>query len=58
MNGNDELIRLENITKRFGGVTALNNVSFSIGKGEVHAVVGENGAAIDPDEDITRSSTG
>lgn len=44
MNGNDELIRLESITKRFGGVTALNNVSFSIGKGEIHAVVGENGA--------------
>lgn len=38
------LIRLEHITKRFGGVTALNDVSFSINKGEVHAVVGENGA--------------
>jgi ribose transport system ATP-binding protein len=40
----NDLIRLEKVTKRFGGVTALNNVSFSIGKGEVHAVVGENGA--------------
>lgn len=39
-----ELIRLENVTKRFGGVTALNNVSFSIDEGEIHAVVGENGA--------------
>jgi ABC-type sugar transport system ATPase subunit len=38
------IIRLENITKRFGGVTALDDVSFSITKGEVHAVVGENGA--------------
>lgn len=44
MTENGELIRLENITKRFGGVTALDNVSFSIRKGEVHAVVGENGA--------------
>jgi ABC-type sugar transport system ATPase subunit len=40
----NDLIRLEKVTKRFGGVTALNSVSFSIGKGEVHAVVGENGA--------------
>jgi len=40
----NDLIRLEKVTKRFGGVCALNNVSFSIGKGEVHAVVGENGA--------------
>ena len=40
----NELIRLEKVTKRFGGVTALNNVSFSIAKGEIHAVVGENGA--------------
>ena len=40
----DELIRLENVTKRFGGVTALNDVSFGIAAGEVHAVLGENGA--------------
>ena len=39
-----DLIQLENITKRFDGVTALDNVSFSIRQGEVHAVVGENGA--------------
>ena len=39
-----DIIRLEGITKRFGGVTALNNVSLSIRSGEVHAIVGENGA--------------
>ena len=39
-----ELIRLEGITKRFGGVTALHDVSFGIRRGEIHAVVGENGA--------------
>ncbi len=38
------LIALEGITKRFGGVTALDGVSFDIAAGEVHAVVGENGA--------------
>lgn len=37
-------IELRNITKTFYGVTALDNVSLSIEKGEVHAIVGENGA--------------
>jgi ABC-type sugar transport system ATPase subunit len=38
------IIELQHITKRFGGVTALNDVRFGIEAGEVHAVVGENGA--------------
>lgn len=39
-----EMIRLDHISKRFGGVAALRDVSFSIAKGEIHALVGENGA--------------
>jgi len=35
---------MEGVTKRFGGVTALDNVSFTAGAGEIHALVGENGA--------------
>jgi ABC-type sugar transport system ATPase subunit len=38
------LIQLEHLTKRFGGVTAVDDVGFDITRGEVHAVVGENGA--------------
>src|SRR5687767_3679116 len=37
-------IELDRISKRFGGVAALDQVSFEIRCGEVHAVVGENGA--------------
>lgn len=38
------MIRLDAISKRFGGVQALRDVSFSIAPGEIHALVGENGA--------------
>jgi len=38
------LLTLENITLRFGGLVALDNVSFHVGKGEVFALVGPNGA--------------
>ncbi|MFH0733465.1 MAG: sugar ABC transporter ATP-binding protein [bacterium] len=40
----NKLIEIKNITKTFGGVTALKNVSFIINKGECHALMGENGA--------------
>ncbi len=38
------MIGFENISKTFPGVRALSNVSFSVARGEVHALVGENGA--------------
>jgi ribose transport system ATP-binding protein len=40
----DYILEMRNITKRFPGVLALNNVSFSVKRGEIHALVGENGA--------------
>ena len=38
------MIEVRNITKTFGDVVANNDVSFSITKGTIHAIVGENGA--------------
>ncbi|WP_246018335.1 ABC transporter ATP-binding protein [Pelagibacterium montanilacus] len=37
-------IALSNITVRFGALTAVDAVSLDVDKGEIHAVVGENGA--------------
>lgn len=38
------LIRMRGITKRFPGVTALQDVDFELRAGEIHALVGENGS--------------
>lgn len=46
MNSHSEnvLIRVENISKHFGGVKALQDVSFTLHKGEIMALAGHNGA--------------
>src|SRR5215213_5445629 len=41
---NEPLLRMEGIRKVFSGVVALDGVDFQLGRGEVHALVGENGA--------------
>jgi ABC-type uncharacterized transport system ATPase subunit len=38
------MLELKNITKTFGNVTANNDVSITVHKGTIHAIVGENGA--------------
>ena len=38
------LLVLSHISKRFGGTTALDDVSFTVRAGSVHALLGENGA--------------
>ncbi|HEY8805656.1 MAG TPA: sugar ABC transporter ATP-binding protein [Clostridium sp.] len=44
MNGNDMILKLENVVKAFPGVKALDGVQLEIKKGEIHALCGENGA--------------
>ena len=38
------ILEVKNLSKAFPGVQALDNVSISINKVEIHAIVGENGA--------------
>jgi len=38
------VLQMKNMTKRFAGVTALNNVNLNIKKGTIHSLMGENGA--------------
>ena len=44
MDSLNTIIEFSHISKQFPGVKALNDITFSIRKGEVHALVGENGA--------------
>jgi branched-chain amino acid transport system ATP-binding protein len=38
------ILAVENLTMRFGGLTAVDNLSFSAARGEITAVIGPNGA--------------
>src|SRR5271170_3328151 len=43
-----DFLVLSGISKRYGGVRALENVDFSCARGKIHAVLGENGAGKSP----------
>ena len=44
MDREDLLLEVEEITKRFGGIVAVENVSFRVKRGEVVSIIGPNGA--------------
>jgi branched-chain amino acid transport system ATP-binding protein len=39
-----QLLEVQDLTKRFGGLTAVSEVSFSVNKGEIFGIIGPNGA--------------
>lgn len=44
MGSNNLLLETRGITKRFGGLTALEDVTFSVKEGEIRGIIGPNGA--------------
>lgn len=40
----DTILEARNLTKEFGGVVAVHNVSFNVARGEIFAIIGPNGA--------------
>lgn len=59
----DELLRMEHVSKRFGDFYANRDINLSVRKGEVHTLLGENGAGMYGDnvfekDGIRRDRTG
>jgi len=44
MSGGDAILAVEHLTMRFGGLVAVNDVSFEAVRGEITALIGPNGA--------------
>jgi branched-chain amino acid transport system ATP-binding protein len=44
MGQNGQILTVNALTKRFGGLTAVDQVTFQIGKGEIFSLIGPNGA--------------
>jgi branched-chain amino acid transport system ATP-binding protein len=44
MGQNGQILTVDALTKRFGGLTAVNQVTFQIDKGEIFSLIGPNGA--------------
>ena len=44
-------MQLSNVTKRFGGLTAVNDVSMAIHEGEIVGLIGPNGGGQDNDHE-------
>ncbi|HYF88480.1 ABC transporter ATP-binding protein [Azospirillum sp.] len=44
LRNSEPLLRAENLTMRFGGITAVKQVGFAVGPGEIVGLIGPNGA--------------
>jgi len=44
MSGRDTVLRVEHLTMRFGGLVAVDDLSFAAARGEITALIGPNGA--------------
>jgi ABC-2 type transport system ATP-binding protein len=44
MAGGEKMIEIQNLTKRYGQITAVNNLNFTVEKGEILGFLGPNGA--------------
>ena len=44
LGANSPLLQIRGLTKRFGGLTAVNEISFDVREGEILSVIGPNGA--------------
>ncbi len=40
----EALLKVENVTVRFGGLVAVNDFSLDVAQGTIHALIGPNGA--------------
>jgi branched-chain amino acid transport system ATP-binding protein len=43
-NGSDPILRVDHVTKKFGELTAVNDLSFTVEKGQMFGIAGPNGA--------------
>ena len=44
MSDDNVLLEVDGLTMRFGGLTAIDALSFTAGRGEITAIIGPNGA--------------
>lgn len=44
MNNKENILRINNLTKKFGGITAVNKVSLEVSEGDIFGIIGPNGA--------------
>ena len=38
------ILQLQNVVKRFGGITASNNITINVPEGSIYGIIGPNGA--------------